>query len=216
MKTKAILFDFWGTLIENGIYPSPSKQVKYILRIKDPFPDFIKKFEESFMKTKFENLTEAFDNVINEFRINPPSFVKDKLVGMWNKNTILAKPFPETIESLKILREKGIKIGLIANTDPFSIEQVIEKYNLKDYFDVIVLSYNEGKLKSDKELFDIALEKLDVKREETIMVGDSIESDMIGAKNSSIRGVLIDRKNKRDYEDKIISLSELLMGDKND
>ncbi len=32
---KLIIFDFWGTLVENGIFPSPVRQVKYILRIEE-------------------------------------------------------------------------------------------------------------------------------------------------------------------------------------
>jgi 2-haloalkanoic acid dehalogenase type II len=210
MKAKVILFDFWGTLVENGIFPSPSKQVKYILRIKDPFTDFILKFEKSFMTDKFQNLTEGFEKVISDFGLNSPDFVKDKLVGMWNKNTILAKPFPDTVQVLKALKDEGVKIALLSNADPFSIDQVLEKYKLKELFDGIYLSYNHGKLKSEGELFEIALKDLKMKKEDALMVGDSIESDIKGAENAGIKSVLLDRKNKRDYEDKIISLKELL------
>jgi 2-haloalkanoic acid dehalogenase type II len=210
MKAKVIFFDFWGTLVENGIFPSPSKQVKYILRIKEPFTDFIQKFEESFMTESFDNLTEGFDKVIKDFDLNPPDFVKDKLVGMWNKNTILAKPFPDTKDVLRALKEEGLKVALVSNADPFSIDQVIDKYGMKDLFDGIYLSYKYGKLKSHGDLFDIALKDLGFTKKDALMVGDSIESDIKGAEKAGIKSVLLDRKNKREYEDKIISLKELL------
>ncbi|MGM5487706.1 MAG: HAD family hydrolase [Nanobdellota archaeon] len=207
---KAVLFDFWGTIIENGIFPSPVKQAKFILRIDMPFSDYIERFEKSFMTRKADNLTEAFRNVCDEFDVRPPEHVIDKLVGMWNKNTLLAKPFEDTFETIKGLREKGVKIGLVSNTDPFSITQLISKFELDELFDGIVLSYEAGMLKSNPEMFDKALAKLGVAKEDAVMVGDSIESDMKGAENAGIKAYLIDRKDKRDYESKITGLKELL------
>lgn len=210
MVTKAIIFDFWGTLVENGIYPSPSKQAKYILRVRKPFNEFIIEFEKAFMSQKFENLSEAFDKVIKDFGLNPPPFVRDKLVGMWNKNTILAKPYPETTEVLKELRNQGFFLALAANCEQFSVDQVLDKYQMRELFDVIALSYEEGVLKSQGKLFTKALDKLGVEKEECLVVGDSVESDIEGARHIGIPSVLIDRKNNRDYPDKITSLKELL------
>jgi FMN phosphatase YigB (HAD superfamily) len=41
------------------------------------------------------------------------------------------------------------------------------------------------------------------------MVGDSIESDLIAAEKLGIKGFLVDRNNKREYPNKILTLSEL-------
>ncbi len=209
MAIKGVFFDFWGTLVENGVFPSPVKQVKYILRLNIPFSEYIQQFEKSFMTKEFESLTDAFNNVCRSFNIRPPQFVIEKLVGMWNKNSLLAKPFPDTVKTLEMLKEKGIKIGLISNTDQFSINQVIDKFDLRKYFDVVVFSYNEGMLKSDKELFDVALDKLKLDKEEVLMVGDSMESDIKGAENAGIKPLLIDRRDKREYENKIITLKDI-------
>lgn len=206
---KAILFDFWGTLVENGVFPSPVRQVKYILRLqKIPFPEYITRFEKSFMTQKFDSLAEAFTNVINEFELNPPSFVTEKLVGMWNKNMLLAKPFADALPALEKLK-KQYKIVLVSNTDSFSVKQVIDKFNLKDYFDSIVLSCDTGKLKCDPEMFDIALKKAGVGAEDAVMVGDSLESDISGAEKAGIAAILIDRRDKREYKNKIVGLPDL-------
>ena len=123
---QAILFDFWGTLVENGIFPSPVRQVRYILRLRMPFQEFIVKFEEAFMLKKYETLKEAFENVCKAFDVNPPPFVIEKLIGMWNKNMLLAKPFPETIKVLEALK-KNHKLAIISNTDSFSLEPVLNQ-----------------------------------------------------------------------------------------
>ena len=206
---KAILFDFWGTLIENGAFPSPVRQVKYFLNLKTlPFPLYIIQFERAFMREEFDDLYKAFENVCDEFKIKPTQALLDRLVGMWNKNKMLAKPFPETIEVLEKLK-KDYKLVLVSNTDSFSVEEVIEKYDLKKYFDSMILSYQVGMLKTNPKMFDKALESVGVSKEDAIMVGDSIESDMVGARNAGVKGVLIDRRDKREYENKILSLKEL-------
>lgn len=207
---KAVLFDNWGTIVQNGVFPSPIKQVRYILRIHTPFPEYVHKFEKSFMTQEFENLTEAFENVIKEFELTPPRFVVDKLVGMWNKNALLAQPFEDTIPTFDLLKEKGIKIVLVSNTDRFASNQVLDKFNLKPYFDEIFLSCNEGLLKSDPELFDRVCDQLGLGKDEVLMVGDSMESDIEGAKNAGIRGILVDRKDKREYEDKVTELNQIV------
>ncbi len=182
--TKAILFDFWGTLMENGVLPSPIKEARHILWLgKMPFSDFVLRFEKVFMTKRYESLAEAFGEVCREFQLTPNNHHVDQLVGLWNKNRLLAKPFPETIEVLQQLKKK-YKLVLISNTDCFGIEPVVEKYQLTQYFDGIVLSYKEGKLKTDKALFEKALQEAGVSPDEAVMVGDSLESDMKSAEQA--------------------------------
>ena len=58
-------------------------------------------------------------------------------------------------------------------------------------------------------MFEQALKKLGVKKDDAIMVGDSIDTDMVGAEAAGIKAVLVDRKNNRDYKLKISSLTEI-------
>ena len=207
---KAVIFDFWGTLMEIGVFPSPVRQVKFILRLREmPFQDYIVAFEKAFMLKKFENLKEGFEAVCKELNTEAPDFVIDKLVGMWNKNTLLAKPFLDTISTLETLKKKGIKVALIANSDCFSIDPLLEKFDLRKYFDAVWLSYETGSLKSDSDAFKTLLRKLKVKKSEALVVGDSLESDIKGAENAGIKSILLDRRNRLEYENKILSLKEL-------
>ena len=152
MAIKAIFFDFWGTLVENGIR-SPVKQVKWMLRLTDTeFSDYIVKFEEVFMTKKFDDLKQGFGEVAKAFKIDAPDYVIEKLIGMWNKNSILAKPYDETISVLEELK-KDYKIVLISNTDNSSVNSVLEKFDMKKYFDEISLSCDTGLLKSNKKSF---------------------------------------------------------------
>lgn len=208
MAVKVIFFDFWGTLVENGV-KSPVKQVKWILRLRDMnFAEYVTKFEDVFMTKKYEDLNQGFNEVLSEFKLSVPEFVTDKLIGMWNKNTILADIYDDTIESLVDLK-KDYKLVLIANTDPFSINSIIDKHDMRKLFDIVAFSYDTGFLKSNKQSFKDVLKQLKCKTDEAVMIGDSIESDVKSAENAGIVPILIDRKDGRDFDNKINSLVEL-------
>ncbi|HHE36191.1 MAG TPA: HAD family hydrolase [Candidatus Woesearchaeota archaeon] len=205
---KGVIFDFWGTLVENGIFPSPVRQAKYILRLRIPFHEFIIKFEKAMMTKPYKDLNEAFRAVCEEFHLEPSPFLIERLVGMWNKNELLAKPFLETMSVLDYLKEKKMMIGLISNTPP-TITRIIDKFNLNKYFDTTLFSYDAGLLKTDPEMFKRLLRELKLEPEEALMIGDSIPTDIHGARAAGIRAVLLDRRNRRDFSPKIINLKEL-------
>ena len=204
---KLLLFDMQGTVIENGIYPSPIKQVKFLLGIRQGFHDYVPEFEKVFMIKNFDTLTQAFHAVAEHFNVSVPEFQMEKLVGVWNKNKLLSKPFPESFEVLKDLKN-DYKLALLANLDSFS-KDIVQKYSLGDYFDNIYLSCDTGMLKSDTGLFDKIVSDTGIAREDMLMIGDSVESDMKSAENAGILSVLLDRRNRMVYEPKIASLTEL-------
>jgi HAD superfamily hydrolase (TIGR01549 family) len=205
-KIKVIIFDLQGTLIENGVFPSPIKQVKHIMDIKQSFHSYVPVFEQEFMTKQYNNLSEAFSAVAENFSIDMTKSLTERLVGLWNKNKILSKPFPEAIDCLESLKE--YKLILAANMDCFS-KEIIQKFDLEKYFDKIFISCDIGYVKNNPEFFKIILQDLKIDPEKAIVVGDSIESDMKAAQAAGIKGILIDRNNRMEYPDKISSLNEL-------
>lgn len=210
MAKKAILFDFWGTLIENGVRPSPSKQVQYFLRLRMPFGAFVTRFEDVFMTKQYESLREGFEAVTADFKKRVPEFVYDKMVGMWNKFSILSKPFPETAEVLEDLK-KDYQLILLSNSDNFSLRQVMDKFDLEKYFDKIYISCETGKLKHNPESYKQVLEENNLTPEDVLMVGDSPASDIKSAEVAGVPAVLIDRRGWCEDENmpKISDLTQL-------
>lgn len=204
---KVILFDFWGTIVENGVW-SPVKQIRNILNIRIPFQEYIVRMEKSMMTSNYESLREAFENVCQEFNIPIEDEKIDKLIGLWNKSWMLAEPYSEVNESLQKIKQ-GHKLILVSNSDKFSIRNVLEKFKLNNYFDSIYLSCDLGKIKSDPNFFRIILNEENINPEDCIMIGDSIQSDIIPAKENKIRTILIDRRNSREYHPKVKDLKEL-------
>lgn len=207
-KIKGIIFDFWGTLVENGVYPSPIKRVRYILQLNIPFSEYVVEFEEAFMTEKFKDLYEGFARVCEKFGIRDDPRTMDVLVGMWNKNKMLAKPYLETVEMLEALK-KDYKLALISNTDCFSLRDVMQKFDLEKYFDSVVLSCDANMLKSNPEMFRKVLDELGLEKDDVLMVGDSVESDIKSAERAGVRALLIDRRNRMEVKDKIMNIREI-------
>ena len=209
-NTKVIIFDLWGTLLENGIFPSPSRQTKKILGLFDmPFQEFIESFEKAFMTSDFEDMKSAFDNVFNHMDVSKEEYNREeKLIGLWNKNKLFVKPYGDTFDVLQKLQDAGYKLVLLTNS-PFFTDEILSKFDMEKYFEKTYLSYQTGMLKNDVKSFKQVLKDLKCKDTEALMVGDSIESDMVGAANAKIKGVLIDRRDRREFEHKAISLTAL-------
>lgn len=203
---KAVLFDFWGTLAENGTY-SPLKQTYSLLRVRKPFGEFVQAFEEAFMTKVFDSQEVAFTTALEALGITVRKEVVDQLIGLWNKNRLLARFYPETQTVLQDLK-KDFKIALISNTDCF-VTSVFDKFHLLSFFDATALSFEEGYLKTDPRLFAVALEKLGCAADEAIMVGDSLETDIVGAERAGVKAILVDRSGKRQYEWRVQNLREL-------
>ncbi|MFH1977733.1 MAG: HAD family hydrolase [Candidatus Aenigmatarchaeota archaeon] len=119
-------------------------------------------------------------------------------------------PYPKTLETLKKLK-KNFKLGVISNAyEPKIFSAINREYKISDLFDYIVLSYEVEMLKPDPRIFDFILKKLQVKKEETVMIGDTLEDDVKAAENAGIKGILFDVKNKHpDYPKRILSLDEI-------
>ncbi len=204
---KAILFDFWGTIVENGVW-SPTKQVQNILQISLPFSEYVVRMEKAMMTSPFETLREAFQHVCTEFTIQPDERLLDELVGMWNKNWMLARPYPEAQETLQELRQQ-YKVYLVTNSDLFSVPNVVEKHGIASWFDNVFLSCHLQTIKTDKNFLKRVLSEINLPPEDCVFVGDSIQSDMAAAQRMEIRGILLDRSGTREFEPKIASLHQL-------
>ena len=190
----AIIFDFWGTLVENGVW-SPIKQVRNILGVRLPFSEYVVRMEKAMMTNKFPSLTEAFEAVAKEFDIPLSGRQKEELIGMWNKSWMLAKPYQETVNVLEQLKEE-YRLILVSNTDCFSLPKVLDKFGLEKYFDKVFLSCEIGSIKTDEEFLSKVLTDSGLDVKDCVFVGDSILSDMKAAEKCAMKAVLIDNSDQ--------------------
>ncbi len=134
----------------------------------------------------------------------------------WHKED--ERLFPDTIECLEKIHQY-YKIGIIANQSLGSRER-LERFGILKYIDVVAASAEEGVAKPDKRIFEIALERAECKPEETAMVGDRLDNDIVPANEIGMYTIWIKQGNWKDacprkeleQPDMIVeSLSELLI-----
>ncbi|MHC1705594.1 MAG: YjjG family noncanonical pyrimidine nucleotidase [Tenuifilaceae bacterium] len=101
---------------------------------------------------------------------------------------------PHTREVLEYLKPK-YKLHIITNGFNEVQFPKLEKCHIADYFDRVITSENSGYHKPCPEAFGHSLSSANAKKEESIMIGDDLEIDIVGAKKFGIDQIYFN-KNK--------------------
>jgi putative hydrolase of the HAD superfamily len=100
-------------------------------------------------------------------------------------------------DTFRVLNEvKGdYLLLLLTNGSPHLQNTKLDKTpELLPYFQEIIISGNIGKGKPDPAMFHHALERLQLQKEEVIMIGDNLNTDILGASNVGIKTIWINRR----------------------
>jgi phosphoglycolate phosphatase len=178
---KAILFDLDGTLTESG--EGITKSVQYALeKLGKPVPPLeeLRVFVgpplmEQFMK--YADLDEEGARLAVKYYRERYS-----TVGIFEN-----RPYPGVEEMLAELRAKGYSLAVASSKPERFVLQILEHFQLSDYFDEIVGSEMDGRRTSKMEVIEEALDRLNLSehREQVVMVGDK-EHDVLGARACKI------------------------------
>ena len=82
------------------------------------------------------------------------------------------------------------------DSDKEDIIKALQRVNLHKYFKDVFCYREIGFSKPSKEYFDSIIEKLNIEKNEVIMIGDNLEDDIRGAENYGIKSILYDYKDK--------------------
>lgn len=202
---KVILFDLFHTLTSVASTHAPGRGTSEILgfshkawndqlllyskdrlcgRIKDPLEIMGRMARAIDPSISDQVIKEAIDNRVTRFRY-----------------TLLNIP-NTTIDTLKKLKSRGKRLGLISNAD------VTEKYGwedspLREYFDCAIFSCDVGYVKPDKEIYEMCLQRLGAVPQEALFVGDGGSNELEGAKTLGITTVLTTHEIKKIWPEKI-------------
>lgn len=130
-----------------------------------------------------------------DFKIADENLAKDmsvQFLDLLPTRTIL---FPYSIEILEYLTNKNYELHLITNGFEKTQHSKLKYSGLGSFFKEVITSEGSNSLKPNKEIFDYAFEKTGADPKESIMLGDSIEVDIIGAMNAGIDQVFINHNN---------------------
>lgn len=108
----------------------------------------------------------------------------------------------EILDTLEKLRLKDIKLGLISNADCIDCKHWNQS-PLFRYFNDSVFSCNVGLLKPDRQIYKLAMQRLNVSPEQCLFVGDGGSNELCGAKSvgmGTIFSEMLETKNAEQRE----------------
>ena len=148
-----------------------------------------------------------FSNALEHWHIDPP--IKNCIETFWHGLKLSAKIYPDTIEVLKELKEKGYIIATLTDLPNAMPDEIFKKdiSELLSYFDYYVSSCVAGYRKPNCKGLQMISDKYGVPVTELVFVGDE-EKDRKTACNANCKFVHIQRTTKS--EGNVSSLKELL------
>jgi putative hydrolase of the HAD superfamily len=108
------------------------------------------------------------------------------------KRHIWSEVAPEASSVLSRLRENGIRLAAISNTEDGRLSELLERINLAHYFELAIDSTIVGCAKPDPGIFRIATAHLGLSPRECVYIGDSYTFDVCGAAAVGMRPILLD------------------------
>lgn len=94
----------------------------------------------------------------------------------------------EVVALLSVLKSK-YKVGLLSNAGGPGLRRILQEKGIEGIFDEIIISGEVGYIKSEREIFEIALQKLDVQAGEAIFIDDNPQN-IDGADQLGIHTIL--------------------------
>jgi putative hydrolase of the HAD superfamily len=115
--------------------------------------------------------------------------------------------YDDAVPAIATLRRRGLRVGLLSNSTR-DLDVFVAHHGLE--VDAVLTSRTHGKTKPHDTIFWRMLDLLAVTPDEAVMVGDTLEDDVEGARAIGMRAVLVDREGRYPGEERVGGLGELL------
>jgi HAD superfamily hydrolase (TIGR01509 family) len=220
MAIRGILFDLGGTILH---YTLPAKAWKdsetlgsravyrLLQKLHYPLPPEEEALEKAW---EFSQYFWTILDTIDVKNLKLDYYLSLMIKQQWGVNTLTSavvgqlsqahmaavrphvRPLAGAEDTLRGLRERGFKMGLISNTlwPGKAHQEDLERYGLLAYFEHQIFSSDAEIWKPHREVFQREMGALGLKPEEAVFVGDSLYFDVWGAQQAGMRGVWIGRE----------------------
>ncbi len=198
---KAVLFDMDGVLVDSA--EANSKYFTDILNMNGYnlmlTPDLYKK--KYYPMSAFQILKSLLPDVSDE-RIN--EMLKFSYDG-YEKYMILHNYVKEVLESLS----RKHRLGVVTNRRRAGVDTILKNFDLEKYFEVLIRKEDVVNPKPHPEPLLMALEKLKIKPEDAVYIGDN-EVDVQTAKAAAVKVIIFSENKIEEADYNINSLIKIL------
>jgi HAD superfamily hydrolase (TIGR01662 family) len=108
----------------------------------------------------------------------------------------------DAVETLETLKSENYKIGIFSNAgDDKDVQHLVESFGIRGYFDFVLTSAACFYRKPHPRAFEIALAHWNATPAEAAMIGDSLDADILGAKQLNMTAIWLTRRAQFKEED---------------
>ncbi|MFQ6073964.1 MAG: HAD family hydrolase [Candidatus Bathyarchaeia archaeon] len=174
MRIKAVIFDLDGTIADFNLdYKASRAEILQFLR-EEGFPQSLFSINDNL----FEILNKAEIFLKNHRKEKQVEKIKRSIFSIAEKYEMEAARttniLPGIREALKALRKMKLKLALFTVNGKNSVNYILRTFNLKRYFDAVITRDDVLMVKPNPVHLKTALNALEVKPKETVVVGDSV------------------------------------------
>lgn len=192
---RAVFFDMDDTLYDTSGFAAIARRAA----VKSMVHNGLKCSEEEGYSLLMDIIKEKGSNYDKHFNIlaqevngtEDPLIIVNGIITYHNTKFAMLKLEPECFSILLYLKSKDYKVGLITNGKQLKQWEKLVRLGLYPFFDDVVTSESVGVEKPDAEIFQIAMDRLNVTAGTSLMIGNSFESDIMGAYNAGIQSMII-------------------------
>jgi len=99
--------------------------------------------------------------------------------------------FDDALSTLDRLRSEGYRLGIISNAS-HELPDSLREHNVAERMDAVTYSWEVGAEKPDPRIFQVALDRLGVRAERAVHVGNEYGKDVRGARAAGLTPILLD------------------------
>lgn len=110
----------------------------------------------------------------------------------WFERPEVWRIFPEVEGCLQELQRSGYRLGILSNWDK-RLRTILSGLELAGYFEEMIISSEVGVEKPHSRIFEIALERFQIRPEEAVLIGDEHQFDGAGAISAGWSHVVLKR-----------------------
>jgi len=199
----AVLFDLDGTLIEHT-RPVEDLCCEVFARFEEQLrPISCQQFWDTFWPKSNDMWYMMTDGVLNGDVAHLYSFVNtlralgakvelgSQLLECWEEHIVAAtRPSADAHLVLDQLRAAGLRLGIVTNGYTRLQRRKARRHGLDRAVDFLLVSEEAGAHKPEPAIFDLALARAGVPADQALFVGDTLESDIMGARNAGLHAIL--------------------------
>ena len=117
-------------------------------------------------------------------------------------HSLVVECFEGLANTLSFLQTKGIKMGVVSNSsnNGETLMWLLRENGVSHYFDFLISSADYGFRKPHPEIFETAIARLGLPREDVWFIGDKLEADVIGAQGVGLTAIWFNVDNKPSTE----------------